>query len=211
MFNAYEQADDSTSRHYGGTGLGLSISKTLVEMMGGSIEVMSQLGKGTTFHFTVLFRSVTHSDNVSASSIGQAKDNTYSELSSKRILLVEDNIVNQRVAQGLLKRKKVEVKIANNGQEALKEIEENLHDLDAVLMDIEMPVLDGIEATKKIRALGGRAASIPIIAMTAHAMAGDKENCLAAGMNDHIPKPVNPELLYETLTSYLTYDEFLSK
>lgn len=128
-------------------------------------------------------------------------------MQNTRVLIVEDNIVNQQVIRGILKRKKIATEIAANGVEALKLLQNASEPFDAILMDLEMPEMDGIEATQKIRAgnLTGvhQHQTIPIIAVTAQAMRGDRERCLAAGMNGYLSKPVNPELLYNTLADML--------
>ncbi|GAB1264564.1 PAS domain-containing protein [Aurantivibrio infirmus] len=196
LFEPFTQAEISTTRKFGGTGLGLSICKHLVEMMGGSIHVISLPKVGTTFHFTVVFKHQEHTipneENSGLPQIIPSKDLNTSLFEGKKVLLTEDNIVNQRVAAGILAKFGVTVVTANNGSEALDIL--NLmrsKEFDAILMDIEMPVKDGIETTKEIRE-NPDFDQTPIIAMTAHAMVGDREKCLQAGMNDHIAKPVNP-------------------
>ncbi|MGQ9425467.1 ATP-binding protein [Gilvimarinus sp. F26214L] len=204
VFEPFTQAEDSTTRKYGGTGLGLAICQHLVTIMGGSIQCRSEPGQGTTFEFTTVFKQDPtengtkhlHDGEDSLQSLAQW-DRTFE---GRRVLLVEDNAVNQRVALGILHKLGSETSTATNGAEALDLLDavEPGH-FDAVLMDIEMPVLDGMEATRRIRRQS-RFHSLPIIAMTAHAMRGDRERCMAAGMNEHVAKPVNPRKLARVLS-----------
>lgn len=206
LFDPFTQAEGSTTRKYGGTGLGLSICKHLVEMMGGSIHAISLPNVGTTFHFTIVFdqhQQIGSQENSVKKEIS-GQDAIYSPdiFIGKKVLLTEDNVVNQRVAIGILKKFHIEVVTANNGQEALFILyASEPKDFDAILMDIEMPILDGLETAKAIRMMPNFS-QVPIIAMTAHAMVGDKERCLAAGMNDHIPKPINPQALQNSLAQF---------
>lgn len=205
LFNPFTQADQSTTRKYGGTGLGLSICKHLVEMMGGSIHAISLPQRGTTFHFTIQFENASVVDlptdeSSSNPNVSNAFDSYYA-FDNKHVLLAEDNIVNQRVATGLLNKFGIKVTTVGNGQEAIDTLTaSDVNCFDAVLMDIEMPTLDGLSATSSIRKLN-RFSTLPIIAMTAHAMVGDRERCLEVGMNDHIPKPIRPQTLLEVLTT----------
>ncbi|PWI34778.1 hypothetical protein DI392_00390 [Vibrio albus] len=203
IFNPFNQADASTTREYGGTGLGLSISKELVSMMGGDIWVESELGKGSTFYFSL---SLHYHNTPAQSSVtqdggqkpGRGKGN---ELKGYAILLVEDNKFNQEVAADLLKNFGADVKIAENGQKALNMLSEATYD--AVLMDCQMPVMDGYSATRVIRQ-NDRFGDVPIIAMTAHAMSEEIDEMYKCGMNDHIVKPINVSVLLNTLTKWLT-------
>lgn len=201
VFEPFEQADDSTSRKFGGTGLGLSISKHLVEMMGGSIHCHSSPGEGATFEFSVVLKPSAPAQTKQRPQQPEAPQPAAKE-SRRTVLLVEDNPVNQRVASGILNKLMIDSVAVDNGALALQRLaESHPGEFDAILMDIEMPVLDGLTATRLIRQ-NPLFHSIPIIAMTAHAMVGDRERCLAAGMNEHIAKPVNPERLLNILNQF---------
>ncbi len=195
LFSAFSQADTSVTRRYGGTGLGLTISQKIINLMGGEIWVESELGKGTTFTFTAKFPlaadSVTSEEPHSPSTPHAAE-----EAQTGHLLLVEDNEINQMVAQEILQAAGYTLDIAENGQQALDMLEKNEYAL--VLMDIQMPIMDGYTATQKIREQE-KYANLPIIAMSAHAMKGDKELSLSHGMNEHITKPIDANILYKTL------------
>ncbi|MGL4942520.1 MAG: ATP-binding protein [Thermoguttaceae bacterium] len=197
LFDAFTQANASTSRHYGGTGLGLSICKSLVKMMGGEINVESELGKGTTFSFTAKFGR--HTESMCDGTKSAILSNSPMPLQDKQILLAEDNLINQIVATQLLKSYGCNVTVVGNGLEAVKLVESL--PFDAVLMDIQMPEMDGIEATQRIRE-NERFSDLPIIAMTAHAMSDDAEKSLQSGMQAHITKPIDPKLLFATLVKW---------
>lgn len=191
IFEAFQQADSSISRRYGGTGLGLSISSELVKKMGGELQVHSELGTGSIFHFTIPIKIAE-----------QVKDMPKSDLQSLKaeqsfnILLAEDNAVNRMLAVHLLKKAGHEISTAENGQEAYERWLEEKPDL--VLMDMQMPIMDGLEATQKIRAYeeAHNTPPTPIIALTANAMKSDQDRCLASGMNAFLSKPFKaPELL----------------
>ena len=195
IFDAFTQAETNTNRRYGGTGLGLAICRDLVELMQGRIWVESEPGKGSTFHFTAVFGEATRDsvDHPAASSTGPLLG--LAEKSMK-VLVVEDGRVNQLVAAKLLEERGHRVEIANNGQEAVEKVRDG--EFDAILMDVHMPEMNGFQATAAIRQIeekhGGH---VPIIAMTANALKGDREQCIAAGMDDYVSKPIHSaELLH---------------
>jgi PAS domain S-box-containing protein len=196
LFNAFEQASSSIASNYGGTGLGLSISKRLAEMMGGTVGVSSRVGQGSTFWFTVCLK------RGGASLLKPLPAQNTPIRHGARVLLVEDNKINQEVAKELLEFAGIQVDIAVHGAEALEKVQQSSYDL--LLMDIQMPVMDGIEATRHIRELGIK---LPILGMTANAFVEDRQRCIDAGMDDHLPKPVNPEFLYEILSKWIPEKE----
>ena len=200
VFEAFSQADASTTRKYGGTGLGLAISKTLVELMGGKIWFESIPGRGTKFSFTVKLSIAKHHDVSISYDSDTAKFEIPGEFHGARILLAEDNEINQLIALELLGEAGFSVDAAMTGKEAVDLFGDN--DYDIILMDIQMPEMDGFTATKIIRS-DERAKNIPIVAMTANAMYGDKEKSIEAGMVDHITKPLNPRTVLETICHWL--------
>ncbi len=189
LFQSFTQVDASTTRVYGGTGLGLAISKRLAEMMGGNMWVESEIGKGSTFHFTI-------EAEVADISKGVKKETGYDDkidhnLASKnplRILLVEDNVVNQRLALKLLEKMGYRADLAGNGLEAIHALERQFYDL--IFMDMQMPEMDGLQATREIRKRWSKDPRPRIVAMTANAMKSDQDQCIAAGMDDFIGKPI---------------------
>ena len=200
LFQPFTQADTSTSRKFGGTGLGLVICKRLVQMMNGNIWIDSKEGKGSDFKFTAVFgigKEISSSNETDAETYTNAQRNLF----NKEILLVEDNPFNQQVAQELLQNIGMYVTVANNGQEALLELAKKTFDI--VLMDVQMPIMDGYEATRHIRS-NPNLSSQCVIAMTANAMPEDRQRCLSAGMDDFITKPIMPEHMYKTLTKWIT-------
>jgi signal transduction histidine kinase/DNA-binding response OmpR family regulator len=199
LFQPFSQADTSITRKYGGSGLGLIISKQLADLMNGDIDVVSEYGKGSTFIFSVNL-PIAPLESVKKSVEKSATLPVNPHYQGQRILLVEDNEINQQVAMELLTTIGLTVTIANNGQEGLTFALEQPFDL--ILMDIQMPIMDGLTATKLIR-LESPLKDIPIIAMTAHAMQGDREKSLAAGMNDHLTKPIALNKLVKMLNKWL--------
>lgn len=202
LFQPFSQADSSITRKYGGTGLGLSICKQLAGLMNSEIQVSSIEGKGSVFSFDLTL-SIAPEKLTDANSMIKHKDTTSPHYKHQRVLLVEDNEINREVVIELLTSMDLEVMIASNGQEGL-ELAKNKH-FDLILMDIQMPVMDGITATQHIRAEKSLQ-SIPIIAMTANAMTSDYEKSIAAGMNDHLSKPIEMDKLIATLNRWLGID-----
>ena len=200
LFRSFTQADSSTTRKYGGTGLGLAISKRLVELMGGDIGVESEVGRGSTFWFTVDLAVVdaVHTAEPAVEPVNPVHPHPAGR---GRLLLAEDNPINQKVALHLLGRLGYTVDLAQNGAEAVEMVQRRHYDL--VLMDCQMPIMDGFQATKAIRQLTGPVSRITIVAVTANALAGERERCLAAGMDDYVPKPVSKETLDQALARWL--------
>jgi len=200
LFNSFTQADGSTTRKYGGTGLGLAIVRQLVTMMRGRLGVVSEEGKGACFWVEVSFEIPLDVEM----SVAQQEKEKEVEFLEGHVLLVEDNPVNQIVATKMLEKAGLHLAVEKNGKDALNRLKQP-HDFDLVLMDCQMPVMDGYEATQELRAFEEKNSMhrLPVIAMTANAMQGDKEKCLAAGMDDYVSKPVNQQALKDTLAKWL--------
>ncbi len=200
LFTAFEQADGSMTRKYGGTGLGLAISKQLARMMGGEIGVESVPGAGSTFWFTARFVRVAAIPSAPAGASESAQEKLKLEFGGASILLAEDEPVSREVTMMLLRDLGLEVEQAEDGAEALRRAQERRYDL--ILMDMQMPGLNGVDATRAIRS-GSRNTATPILALTANAFAEDRQVCLEAGMNDHIVKPIDSNLLFAILLRWL--------
>ncbi|NQX90545.1 MAG: response regulator [Flavobacteriales bacterium] len=192
IFDSFSQEDSTITRNFGGTGLGLSISKQLVEFFGGELKVESKLNEGSRFYFTV---EMPKGNEVKKEKEASAEK----DLKGDRVLLVEDNEMNQLLATKLLEKWNAKVDVANNGFEALARLD--LKPYKIVLMDMQMPEMGGLECTEIIRS--DRKNDIPIIALTANAVKGEKDKCLAVGMNDYVSKPFDPEELYSKMTSLI--------
>ena len=203
IFEAFTQSDSSTTRQYGGTGLGLSISSRLVGLMGGNIWVESESGQGSTFHFKLRFglqkipaAAPLPADRPAPPQVPAADHRRF------KVLLAEDNLVNQKVAVRFLEKRGHTVVLAGSGEKALDAWRKQAFDI--ILMDVQMPEMDGFEATSRIREQEKSTSQhIPIIALTAHAMVGDRERCLAAGMDDYVSKPINADDLFAAIERLL--------
>lgn len=202
LFNPFTQVDGSITRRFGGSGLGLAICKQLVEMMGGHIAVDSVAGVGSSFQFVLPFSVapdvVLKEQPTESATVERHRD--FGPIRGARVLLVDDVRLNREVALAFLRQTGVQTDVAFNGLDAVEKV--RAHDYDLVLMDIQMPEMDGLTATREIRR-DARHAALPILAMTAHAMTGDRERSLEAGMNDHLTKPINPEALFEALLKWI--------
>ncbi|MBF0224171.1 MAG: response regulator [Desulfobacterales bacterium] len=200
LFQVFVQGDSSITRKYGGTGLGLSICDKLVHLMGGEMSVKGEPGKGSTFIFTTTF-GVPVNENINENLFNHTKNDVDRiNLKDITVLLVEDNEFNRLLATEFLYTEGINVIIAQNGIDAIHAVNNN--HIDAVLMDIQMPEMDGYEATQQIRR-DPRFKDLPIIALTAHAMLNERNKCFEAGMNDHLPKPIIPNKLFETLRKWV--------
>jgi len=201
LFQSFSQVDSSRTRKYDGTGLGLAISKQLANLMGGKIDVISKYREGSTFTAVLPF-NCTASEIVKSSFKDEvtAIDKKLPLIAGKQVLLVEDNMVNQMVATGLLKQFNLEITLASNGQEAAREVSQKRFDM--IIMDIHMPVMDGFQASKTIRSDYSKD-ELPIIALTADAFKDVEQSCIDAGMNDFLAKPINVKILKNTLIKWL--------
>jgi signal transduction histidine kinase/CheY-like chemotaxis protein len=217
LFCAFEQADSGISREFGGTGLGLSISKHITELMGGEIWVVSELGKGARFFLTVNVRRGIAPASPS-SGLGDAIEDVESDgggsgagaegrFAGKKLLLAEDVEINREIIISLLEDTAIIIECAKNGQEAVDMMAAGAGKYDIVLMDVQMPKMDGLEATRQIRAMDApRAKNLPVIAMTAHVFKSDIDECMKAGMDDHIGKPIDIDDVLKKLRKYLSSD-----
>ena len=192
IFERFRQAESHTTRKYGGTGLGLSIAKQLAELQGGSLSVKSEIGVGSEFSFCIPYKK---SKEIQSIETVVEKKYNMEDLSKLNILLVEDNKLNVKLILSLFSEYNLKLEIAENGSIGIEKLKANNYDI--ILMDMEMPVMNGYEAAAVIRMELKN--NIPIIAMTAHAMAGERERCLNLGMNDYISKPINSNLLFEKM------------
>jgi len=209
LFEAFEQGDSGTSRQYGGTGLGLAITKRLIEMMEGRIWIESELGKGATFIFTIKVGRVDEKDDIAGdySEIDNANESVVGRLKGKNLLVVEDIEINREILIALLEDTGLIIECAENGREALDMISASPQKYDIILMDLQMPKMGGLEATRLIREMEIKTRTnnkpVPIVAMTANVFKDDIKACLEAGMDDHLGKPLDIDKVLEKLYKYL--------
>ena len=203
LFQMFEQGESNTNRKYGGTGLGLAISKKIIELMGGKIWVESEFDRGAKFIFTVKVK-IPQENAVQHLNFAEENDNIHGEFAGKKMLLAEDMEVNREIILALLEYSGLTIDCAENGRQALEIVAQSPKKYDIIFMDVQMPEMDGYQATRLIRALPDlQGAKLPIIAMTANVFKSDIEECLAAGMNEHIGKPVDIDKILEILRKYL--------
>jgi len=208
LFKAFSQADSSVTRKFGGTGLGLIISKNLIDMMGGEIWLESEQGIGTNFEFVVRLQKLNEENNDVAAKQASSEENLAEIMKwlwGRRVMLVEDNEINMEIVLALLEEAGIVVTTAENGKQALELLAQD-DNYDLLLMDCQMPVMDGYEATRNIR-LHPKYYQLPVIALTANVMKEDIEKVLQVGMNAHIPKPIDPHVMFSTMAKYLTNTE----
>jgi PAS domain S-box-containing protein len=205
LFKPFTQGDSSTTRQFGGTGLGLAISYKLIELLGGQIGVESEPGKGSAFSFTIKLKNSGTGSQPESSEASQRGllNSSLQKLKGIRVLVVEDNDINQELVRELLLMQGVDVVTASHGEEALELLQKN--SFDQILMDCQMPVMDGCEATRRIRAQTQHQ-RLPIIALTANAMKEDRDKVLAVGMSDYIAKPIDPDELFITMARWIEAD-----
>jgi len=201
IFSAFRQADSSTSRKYGGTGLGLTISRHLAQAMDGDIKVTSELGMGSCFSLELTLAQVSQPLPVTQTETADENEKTAEAPLGGLVLLAEDNLVNQRIAEKMLQRLGLKCHIVENGELAVAEVLQK--DYDLILMDVNMPVLDGIAATERIRDLSYPKNQVPIVALTANAMMEDRSRCLDAGMNGFVSKPIKLDALKKAISGLL--------
>ena len=208
ILNGFDQVEDSTIRE--GAGLGLSISNQLIRLHKSKLQIESEVGVGSKFYFTISFEKLPGSSGNSikgsAQNISLKATQKKHPLAGRKILLVEDNLINQKITKKMLEKWKMEVSVAENGKIAVEKVTEESFDL--VLMDLQMPVMNGIDATRRIREMGGEFKQLPIIALTASAVLKIKEEALGAGLNYFITKPFRPDYLFEKLNEYLPLQQF---
>jgi len=201
LFRAFTQADASTTRTFGGTGLGLNITRRLVEMMGGDIQVESREGQGSVFTVEMLADACAASDEAQDEAAGAEDEPSFAALQGRRVLVVDDHPVNRRVIRLFLTPFECELIEAENGREALDALEAS--PIDIVLMDVKMPVMDGLEATRQLRA-DPRFERLPVIALTADVMSAQIKTCLAAGADAHVAKPIDLRDLLSAMDQVLS-------